>query len=79
MKLKYTGDFEKLKEYGFELDGSEWFKYYDETTGYIIYILPISKLIYLYNSSGGRRCVPTIIFDLIKDGYVEKVVDHSEE
>lgn len=75
MKLKYTGDFEKLKEYGFELDGSEWFKYYDETTGYIVHILPISKLICLSSEFSGRGRVPTIIFDLIKANLVEKVED----
>lgn len=80
MKLKYTGDFEKLKEYGFELDNKEWFNYYDKDIGYFVYIAPVSKKIYLYATCSDIKCaLPTIIFDLIKADLVEKVVDYSEE
>lgn len=72
MKLIYTGDFEKLKDFGFEVDYREWFQFKDTGTNAYVYIMPVSKEIKWSYCITQITDVSTIIYDLIKAGLVKK-------
>lgn len=72
MELKYNGNFETLKDYGFELDDNEWLTYYDRDTAISIYVSPISKKVYLFHKYAGKLRIPTILYDLIIDEFICK-------
>ena len=72
MKLIYTGDFERLKDFGFEIDFREWFRFRDEETGVYVYVMPVSKELKWSVSVTERTGIPTIVFDLIQAGLVKK-------
>lgn len=72
MKLIYTGDFERLKEFGFEIDFREWFQFRDKETGVYVYVMPVSKELKWGVSVTGNTGIPTIVFDLIQAELVKK-------
>lgn len=72
MKLIYTGDFERLKEFGFEIDFREWFQFRDKETGIYVYVMPVSKELRWSVSVTGINGIPTIFYDLIQAGLVKK-------
>lgn len=72
MKLIYTGDFEKLKDFGFEVDYREWFQFKDTETNTYVYITPVSREIKWSYYMTLITDVSTIIYDLIQGGLVKK-------
>lgn len=76
MKLIYTGDFERLKDFGFKginyVNGNVY--KYSEVTGKIeLYniIIGQDKVIH-YNQTSVYNCLPSIIYDLIQAGFVKR-------
>lgn len=77
MKLIYTGDFERLKEFGFEyneVDCDEFtYKYYAYKPRYAIEVIQIditSRIIYLCDNDKNEGLIK--IYDLIQAGLVKK-------
>ena len=77
MKLIYNGSFEQLKEFGFEIDFREWFQFKDKETGVYVYVMPVSKELKWGVSVTEKTGIPTIVFDLIQAGLVEKEEEHE--
>lgn len=72
MKLRYTGDFEKLKELGFKINSKEWFEFNDKDSDVYVYVLPVSKELKWGVCAVGINNFPTIVYDLINAGLVRK-------
>lgn len=78
MKLIYTGDFERLKDFGFEFFengcGTTGYSFFDKDKGYVIIV---EKDREDYNKYGDERKIPKniphdLLYDLIKAGLVKK-------
>ena len=77
MKLIYTGDFERLKDFGFEYDecvcDEFTYKYYAYKPRYGIEVIQIdttSRIIYLCDNYKNEGLIK--IYDLIQAGLVKK-------
>ncbi len=81
--LKYIGEFEKLKEFGFDDECSEYYNYYHEATWCItqIRISKISRKIDVFVCTGDDDCSVSTedvfdkLFELFSANLVEKVVE----
>lgn len=71
LKIKDNVDLKELEKYGFSLNNKEWFLL--DINGATLQIKPITReiLIDSYNTETYHN--PAILYDLIKDGLVEKV------
>lgn len=79
MKLIYTGDFERLKDFGFELDGYNnriynytynYYKYKPINSIDVIQIDTRTRIIYMCDNSKQDGLIK--IYDLIQAGLVRK-------
>ena len=71
LKIKDDIDLKVLKEYGFTLNNEEWFSL--DINGATVLIKPITREILIDSYKTIYYHNPTILYDLIKDGLVEKV------
>lgn len=81
LKIKNNIDLKELEKYGFEADDdNEWY-YYDIDARTNLFVKPISRTIIfrVYNETLTRDIDNlTVLYDLIKDGLVEKVDDNND-
>ena len=75
MKLIYTGDFERLKDFGFESRTTYYYLYLDN--GYSILEIDVycdDNRITIRNdyNEGDEIEIPSVIYDLIQAGIVKK-------
>lgn len=73
LKIKDNVDLKELEKYGFTLNSKEWYSF--GINGANLLIKPITREIVISSYNTSEYHEPEILYDLIKDGLVEKVED----